>query len=240
MTLEYFSEIATATASPHPKKEDGTLTGRRPPLNPLEPREGTLNEKRWSEILRGAAEVFSEKGYEATTIDDIATRVGLLKGSLYYYMENKADLLFQITIRALAQHLQALRDDPGITQGDATSRLSHFIDRFMSELEGGEFASLGAVEIDLRFLGAERLKAIGDARHQIHTLLKRIIALGMAEGEFDPKTDASFATNSILFLINSTQKWHRPRGANSVRQVADWYKTFILAGLGASQAGSHE
>ena len=62
------------------------MTGRRPPPNPLEPREGTLNEKRWSEILRAAAEVFSEKGYEATTINDIASRVGLLKGSLYYYM----------------------------------------------------------------------------------------------------------------------------------------------------------
>jgi len=216
------------------------LTGRRPPPNPLEPREGTLNEKRWSEILRAAAEVFSEKGYEATTINDIASRVGLLKGSLYYYMENKADLLFQITTRALAQHLQALRDDPGITHGDAASRLSHFIDRFMSELESGEFASLGAVDIDLRFLGTERLAALGDARHQIHTLLKRIIALGISEGEFDPKIDASFATNSILFLINTTQKWHRPRGANSIQQVADWYKSFILAGLGASPARWHE
>jgi len=110
----------------------------------------------------------------------------------------------------------------------------------MSELESGEFASLGAVDIDLRFLGTERLAALGDARHQIHTLLKRIIALGISEGEFDPKIDASFATNSILFLINTTQKWHRPRGANSIQQVADWYKSFILAGLGASPARWHE
>ncbi len=216
------------------------MTGRRPPLNPLEPREGTLNEKRWSEILRGAAEIFSEKGYEATTIEDIASRVGLLKGSLYYYMENKADLLFQITIRALNQHLQALQEDSGITHGDAVSRLSHFIDRFMSEIECGEFAFLGAVDIDLRFLGAERLAAIGEARHQINALLKRIIVLGIAEGDFDPKTDATFATNSILFLMNSTKKWHRPSGTRPIRHVAEWYKRFILAGLTTSPTGWHE
>jgi AcrR family transcriptional regulator len=216
------------------------LTGRRPPPNPLEPREGTLNEKRWTEILKGAAEVFSEKGYEATTIEDIASRVGLLKGSLYYYMENKADLLFQLVTRALSQHLQALQEDPGITHGDAASRLSHFIDRFMNELEVGDFASLAAVDIDLRFLGVERLAVIADARHQIYLLLKRIVVLGVGEGAFDPKTDPSFATNSILFLINTTQKWHRPRGANSIRQVADWYKRFILAGLGMSPAGWQE
>jgi AcrR family transcriptional regulator len=213
------------------------VTGRRPRSNGREPREGTLNDKRWSEILRGAAEVFSEKGYEATTIEDIASRVGLLKGSLYYYMNNKADLLFQIITRALSQHLRALQEDPGITDGNAASRLSHFIDRFMTELECGEFASLGAVDIDLRFLGAERLAVIGEARHQIYLLLKRILTLGIAEGAFDPKTDASFAANSILFLVNTTQKWHRPRGAHSMQEVADWYKRFILAGLGTLPLG---
>jgi AcrR family transcriptional regulator len=210
------------------------LTGRRQPSNGVEPREGTLNDKRWSEILRGAADVFSEKGYEATTIEDIASQVGLLKGSLYYYMENKADLLFQITTRALNQHLEALLADEGITHGDAVLRLSHFIDRFMIEIECGEFAALGAIDIDLRFLGAERLAIIGDVRHQIYLLLKRILILGISGGEFDPKTEASFATNSILFMLNSTQKWYRPTGTRSIRQVADWYKRFILAGLTVS------
>lgn len=213
------------------------MTGRRQHLNHGEPREGTLNETRWSEILRDAAQLFSEKGYEATTIEDIASRVGILKGSLYYYMENKADLLFQITTRALRQHLDVLQGDPGITQGSAVSRLSHFIDRFMTEIESGEFAALGAVDFDLRFLGPERLAAINDGRHQIYLLLKRILVLGINEGAFNPQTDASFAANSILFLINTTPKWHKPGSTRSIRQVADWYKRFVLGGLAASATG---
>jgi TetR/AcrR family transcriptional regulator, cholesterol catabolism regulator len=213
------------------------VTGRRPAPNRLEPREGTRNEARWSEILRAAAEVFAEKGYEATTIEDIAAHVGILKGSLYYYMENKADLLYHLTTRALSQHLNALQDDPGITHGDAVSRLSRFIDGFMTEIEYGEFSSLGTIEFDLRFLGPERFAAIGEARHKIYLLLKRILTSGIAEGAFDPNTDASVAANSILFLINATQKWHRPSGRQSIQQVADWYKRFILAGLRTSPTG---
>jgi AcrR family transcriptional regulator len=153
---------------------------------------------------------------------------------------DKADLLFQITTRALGQHLQALQEDPGIRHGDAVSRLSYFIDRFMNEIEFGEFAALGAVDFDLRFLGTERLAAINDSRHQIYLLLKSILVLGITEGAFDPKTDASFAANSILFLMNATPKWHRSSGARSVRQVGDWYKRFILAGLRNPPTGWNE
>ena len=52
--------------------------------------------ERWSEIVDAAGEVFDKKGYAAARIEDIAARVGLLKGSLYYYIDTKEDLLFAI------------------------------------------------------------------------------------------------------------------------------------------------
>jgi hypothetical protein len=70
------------------------------------------------------------------------------------------------------------------------------------ELKGRRVAWPLLLPYDLivRFLGAERLAVIGDARHKIHKLLKRIIALGVAEGEFDPKIDASFAPTAFCSL----------------------------------------
>ena len=62
--------------------------GGRPP--------GTLRPERWNEIVDAAGDVFDEKGYAAARIEDIAARVGLLKGSLYYYIDSKEDLLFAI------------------------------------------------------------------------------------------------------------------------------------------------
>src|SRR5215217_3230815 len=52
--------------------------------------------RRQNEILEAAAQVFHEKGYESTSIQDIADAVGILKGSLYYYITSKEDLLYEI------------------------------------------------------------------------------------------------------------------------------------------------
>src|SRR5271155_414620 len=49
-------------------------------------------EERWPEILGAATEVFWEKGYDAATLQDIAERVGILKGSIYHYITSKSEL----------------------------------------------------------------------------------------------------------------------------------------------------
>ena len=64
-----------------------------------EPPRGTLNEERWQEVVDAAAKVFAEKGYRAATLRDIAAELGMLKGSLYYYIETKEDLLYELLRR---------------------------------------------------------------------------------------------------------------------------------------------
>ncbi len=53
---------------------------------------------RMEEILACAANLFYKKGYHATTIEDLANEVGMLKGSLYYYIKSKEDLLYQLLL----------------------------------------------------------------------------------------------------------------------------------------------
>ena len=65
----------------------------------LSPR-GTLNDRRWQEVLDAAAALFEERGYQATTLQDVASRVQLLAPSLYYYIKTKEDLLFSVMKRA--------------------------------------------------------------------------------------------------------------------------------------------
>src|SRR5690348_15778646 len=63
---------------------------------------------RESQILEAATRIFQERGYDATTIQAVADDVGILKGSLYYYIDKKEDLLFQIVEgvhRGLAESL---------------------------------------------------------------------------------------------------------------------------------------
>ncbi|MGC2768660.1 MAG: TetR/AcrR family transcriptional regulator, partial [Candidatus Acidiferrum sp.] len=89
--------------SPVPHKEKKT---KKTP-KPLRPRRGPDNGKqskpatRLEEVLQSAANIFFAKGYHATSIEDVARDVGMLKGSLYYYIKSKDDLLFRLLLAGI-------------------------------------------------------------------------------------------------------------------------------------------
>jgi len=56
---------------------------------------------RLEEVLQSAANIFFAKGFHATTIEDVASDVGMLKGSLYYYIKSKDDLLFRLLLAGI-------------------------------------------------------------------------------------------------------------------------------------------
>src|ERR1700733_2856056 len=56
----------------------------------------TKKTNRQAEVTEAAIEIFWQKGYRAASIQDVAEKVGVLKGSLYYYIESKEDLLWRV------------------------------------------------------------------------------------------------------------------------------------------------
>ena len=73
---------------------------------------------RLREIYDAAARVFSEKGYDGASIQDVADAVGILKGSLYYYIDTKQDLLFGIIDEVHRDTLRSLEEWVAV-DGDA-------------------------------------------------------------------------------------------------------------------------
>jgi len=57
---------------------------------------GAKRGSRQAEVTQAAVEIFAQKGYRAASIQDVADKVGVLKGSLYYYIDSKEDLLWRI------------------------------------------------------------------------------------------------------------------------------------------------
>ena len=83
-------------------------------------------EERWAELLEAATEVFAEKGYDAASLQDIAERVGILKGSIYYYIDSKADLLAHLLQDVHTSGLQSMRALAEV-DGDPLTRLYNMI-----------------------------------------------------------------------------------------------------------------
>ena len=83
-------------------------------------------EERWAELLEVATQVFYEKGYDGASLQDIADRLGMLKGSLYYYIQSKEDLLFEV-ISEVHREGYAVVSGAASSEGDPLERLERTI-----------------------------------------------------------------------------------------------------------------
>jgi TetR/AcrR family transcriptional regulator, cholesterol catabolism regulator len=207
----------------HPVEKKRSAVARKP--------RAMDSEARWEEIVHAAASIFYQKGYEATSLQDIASAVGLLKGSIYYYIKTKEDLLYEIVNRAQMIYMGTLEEEPEATGADAPERLRAFIHRWMAltakEREWGLVA-----EREFSRLSPRRLKIVIGRRDQYSDFVKEILAQGVREGAFDPGVDISVATTAIFELMISSRQWHRPTGRLSLLDIGDWYATFVVRGLG--------
>jgi AcrR family transcriptional regulator len=193
---------------------------------------GTLNTTRWNEILEAAGEVFHEKGYQAARIEDIAARVGILKGSLYYYIETKEDLLFALSDRAHSSGVASIAEPPGLARADAVTRLGDFIDRWCEVLIANPpYATVA--ERDVGRLRGDRYEQVMAKRNQLHGFVRSLIEQGIAEGAFDPAIDPGVATNALFEMMNGTRHWYRTDGRKTTSDISRWYREFVLRGLAA-------
>lgn len=183
--------------------------------------------KREREVLDAARQVFWQKGYAGTTIADIAERVGVLKGSLYYYVDSKEDLLMRIIQTAHDEAVEILTE---LTASElpALDRLFLFAERYVLwTLENLESVGLYFREWG-NLTGDRRLKA----EHQrkeferfVRDLVRDAQRDGTASLDQDPQTTMFF----ILGSINSVWTWYRPQGPLRPDEVARRYGASAVA-----------
>ena len=223
--------LMVAPGSHGPGKADAVVVQQDSPrpAGGSVPKSG-VNPERWSEILDAAGQIFNEKGYQAARIEDIAARIGILRGSLYYYIDSKEDLLYALSVAGHTSGLSTIDEDEATSVADAPTRLGAFIDRWMAIMPNHpEYSPV--TERDVRFLGDERRAVVMKMRVEMHSYARRIFEQGIAELDFDPSIDPGVATNSLFELLNSTIRWFRPSGRLSHVDVGEYYKRLMLHGV---------
>jgi AcrR family transcriptional regulator len=194
---------------------------------------GLLNEARWAEIVAAAAEVFEESGYRAATIQEVASRVGLLKGSLYYYIESKEDLLFAVVQAEYERGIGTLEEDEATASAPPAVRLASFIRRWMDVSLATLPQRSTVLSSETRHLGPERLEIIMAQRQRIHDFVRGLVSAGIASGDFDASVHPGVATNILFSMMDGSQQWYRASGSLSVPEIAEWYVSFFVHGLAA-------
>jgi AcrR family transcriptional regulator len=190
--------------------------------------------RRQREILEAAAEVFHRKGYESTSIQDIADAVGILKGSLYYYIDSKEDLLYAILQDV---HEDALRniERTNAIDGDALQRIRAFVSLHI-EFNAENLVKMGVFFQDFRSLGEERRAVIVEERDQYDQFLRTLIQEGQEQGLVCPDVDPKLAGLAVLGMTNWIYHWYQPSGERTAPELAQAYADLVVAGLACDPA----
>lgn len=172
--------------------------------------------ERWADCLQVAAEIFARKGYAATSLQDIASALDMLKGSLYYYINSKEDLLFEVIREVLTEaekRMAALAD----TQGPAVVRVERLVhEHVVFLIDHLTETTVYLHEADQ--LSDERRAELPE--HAFVTRLEDLIREGQADGTIRTDVDVRVAALSILGSANWVYRWYNPAGDLRPAQIA--------------------
>ena len=185
------------------------------------------------EILDAAAECFMRRGFDATSIDEIAARLGATKGRIYHHFRSKADLFFEVFSLSMVTRLTAVMAAYR-TQGTGAERLSRMAHaHLMNMMENVPYQRVANQGIELLGNGAltpeqrQRLQEIAASQDSYEHLFKDVMGEGIADASLTV-TDIPLASKAIFGAMNWLSKWYSPAPDESEAD-RDYIATTIAA-----------
>lgn len=178
-------------------------------------------------ILKSAAAVFRRRGYHGAKIEEIAARLGMTKGNLYYYFKDKEEILFVCLDYSVDILLERLRE---VEKADLSpvdklrSLIKAFVHVVLDELQGT------GITLDLLDLAPPLLKRIIAKRDRFEKGMRAIVRTGMEQGVIRPG-NPKLMTFAILGAVNWVPRWFDPDGSATSEEVGEAFAEYLLIGL---------
>jgi AcrR family transcriptional regulator len=185
-------------------------------------------------LLDTAVAVFNERGYDATSMEELAARLGVTKSAIYHHVSSKVELLRLALDRAL-DALFAVTEEPGATTGPAIDRLEHVVRGSVHVLA----AELPFVTLLLRVRGNSPVEqAALQRRREFDRVVTDLVRAAEQEGGVRPDVDPAITSRLLFGTVNSLTEWYRPDGGLSADDLADALVATTFQGLRARPAPS--
>ncbi|MFN4121076.1 TetR/AcrR family transcriptional regulator [Acidovorax sp.] len=185
------------------------------PWAPVSHREQQREAKRKA-VLQAAAQLFNERGFHATSLDDIAARLNVTKPTLYYYVKNKDEILLQCVRQGLDMMLAGI-DDSRAAGGQAVDQLVACMQVY-ARIVTQDFG-MCLIRVGDEQLPPTSRRELRRLKSAIDQEFRRLVAEGVAEGSIQP-CDPKMTAFVIAGALSWIGRWYQPDGEYTPEQVA--------------------
>ena len=196
---------------------------------------GSRGPKTMEAIRKAGLRLIFEHGYEAMSLRQLASEVGIQSGSLYNHIATKQELLFGLVQDHLNELLRqlalALKDKDGPVEQLRAFIAFHVLYHVTKKRE------VFIANSELRSLDPKNYAAIVTLRGAYEQRLAKILADGVALGAFEI-ADVQVATFATLAMLTGVCTWYRPGGRLTKEAIVAAHEKLVLSGIGVEDAAA--
>jgi AcrR family transcriptional regulator len=178
-------------------------------------------------VLKTAAQLFLEKSYGRTSLNDVAERLNITKPALYHYFRNKEEILLEC-YRSGTGLIEEILNDIASQCGTGLEKVEAFIYSYANVMT----VNFGrcVMRLDEGDLSSAALADVRSYKRKIDRRLRSFIQEGIADGSITP-CDAKIAAFSIAGAVNWICQWYEPEGALTAEEIATQFARTLTQGL---------
>jgi AcrR family transcriptional regulator len=180
-------------------------------------------------IVETAAELFAQRGFGATSLNDIAEALGVTKVALYYHVKNKEEILRLIYLMVLNIAEEPLRR---IAESELSpvEKLRHAVEHHISVTVN----TSPAIKVFYRehaYLTGPFAREIILREKEYERYFEQILQEGIAKGTFKPGFDSKIITFGLLGMCHWLSQWYKPAGRYTHKQITSMFMEMVEGGL---------
>jgi AcrR family transcriptional regulator len=180
-------------------------------------------------LVETALQLFSDKGFESTSVQDVVTTAGVTKGAMYHYFASKDDLLQEIYARVLRAQQERLDQ---FAQSEAP--IAERVHGAAADVVANVTENLPSMVIffrSLHQLGPDQQAEVRRERRRYHETFRAMIREGQDTGAFRSDVDADLVVDFYFGSVHHVPIWWKPDGPLTGQQVGDRFADLLLASL---------
>lgn len=186
-----------------------------------------------NELIRVAANLFRERGYGSTSLNDIARVAGLDRATVYYYVGSKEEL-FREAVQGLLDDNVAQAEGLVRAKLSPPEKLEKIIELLVLGYDRNYPYAYVYIQQDMQNVADARTPWAKEMALQTHRFEKAVMSVlqeGVKSGAFRSDVPVDLMANAVFGVVNWTHRWYKPGGKHTPQAVAEAFRKLVLNGL---------